>query len=353
MDEALAALQHSQTVRKLSSLKRVDFRWLDEQTIEELRQLFSHLYSSKGLSTTEIAKALGKSQLFAWSMCRRLGVVTRTAEEGGRLYAPKRTKNIRRPFDGTNLDRAYLQGFARGDLNVARVSSMAILVSTTTTHPDFVALFLSLFRPYGPVYLYPICDKKNGYKWKVAARLDNSFAFILPTENTLEPFSFSSPEFTAWLAGIVDTDGSIGMIHSGAYLRINIVISNQDIHLLNGIRDVLMRKGHHPTGPYCLYPKGYETPTRHVRYNEDMHYLALQRASEVRRLIELLPLRHGEKMRRKDLVLRAPVPAIWSSVGRDVEVLRRGIKNDVAGFVKKAEATYRRTSHKRRRESAT
>ena len=162
MDEALEALRYSRTVSKLSSLNRVDFRWLDGQTTEEFRELFSHLYNSKGLSTTEIAKELGRSQLFAWSMCRRPGISTRSAEEGGRLFAPKRTKNVRRPFDGTSLDKAYLHGFARGDLNVARVSSISILVSTTTTHPDFVSLFSSLFSTYGPVYVYPINDKENG-----------------------------------------------------------------------------------------------------------------------------------------------------------------------------------------------
>lgn len=340
-------------VNKLSKLKRVDFRWLDKQTNGEIRELFDHLYTSEKLSTTEIAGIFGKSQQFAWSMCRRLGITLRSRAEGGRIYAPKRTPNVRRPFDGTSLDRAYLQGFARGDLDVRKVSSLAIMVSTTTTHPAFVSLFESLFRPYGPVYVYPVYDEKSGYKWKLAARLDNSFDFMLPEENPPCPAYRSRAEFMAWLAGVIDSDGSVGLIHSGIYVRPNLEISNQDTNLLGQIRDSLTRLGYLVTGPYRSHPKGHETPAWHLKYNEDMHHLFLQKSKEVKQILRLLPLKHQEKRRRKELVLSLAVPALWKVEGVKVQSLRDQIDSEVANCIRLAESTYRALSHKKGRESAT
>lgn len=229
---------------KLAKIKRLDFRWLRAEEIERFRDLFEFLYNSKLLSTTEIARMVGKSQLFAWSMCRRLGVNLRSRDVGGRLYAPKRTPNARRPFDGSDLDRAYLKGFAHGDLDVRRTSTLAITASSTTTHPAFVALFESLFRSYGPVYVYPILDRVSGYRWKVAARLDNTFAFILPEQRMPYPDYSSNGVFFAWLAGLVDSDGSVGIIHAANNVRVNLGIANEDLMLLRHIREQLLRAGY-------------------------------------------------------------------------------------------------------------
>lgn len=347
------AADYSQVLDRISKLKRVDFRWLNQETINEFKQLFDHLYNSERLSTTEVGDKIGKSQQFAWSMCKRLGIGLRSRAEGGRIYAPRRTSNVRKPFNGSTLDKAYLQGFARGDLDARRASSLAIMVSTTTTHPDFVSVFESLFRSYGPVYVYPIYDKTGGYKWKVAARLDDSFCFMLLRENPSHPTVNSKDEFLAWLAGFIDSDGSVGMIHSGAYVRLNLQMSNEDTTLLDYTKRELERAGYHPTGPYRSHQKGHETPARHIRYNEDMYYLLLQRLDEVRDMLQLLPLRLREKRRRRDLALRLPSPALWKKAGTQVELLREQIDTEVAWYVRAAEQAYARTSHKRGRESAT
>jgi len=175
------------SLKRFRALKRIDFRWLLPEEITELRTLLQDLYIYQKLSTTEVADKLGKSQYATWYLFRRLRIPLRFREEGGRIYAPKRTPNVRRPFDGSLLDRAYLRGFALGDLDVRRESGLAIAVSSTTTHPAFVALFESLFQSYGPVYVYPINDGERGYKWKIAARLGNSFAFLLPNQGYRVP----------------------------------------------------------------------------------------------------------------------------------------------------------------------
>jgi len=129
------------------------------------------------------------------------------------------------PFTGSNLDRAYMRGFARGDLNVARTSEVSLFVSTTTTHPAFSTLFQGLFSRYGHVYTYPILDDFGRFKWKVAVRLDRSFDFLLPTTLGSALAHVSNPLLrAAWLAGLVDTDGHVGIVRSGVYARFRVAI---------------------------------------------------------------------------------------------------------------------------------
>jgi hypothetical protein len=335
-------------LRRFLSMKRIDFRWLSHEEISELRDLLWDLYDSQKLSTTEIARKLAKSQFATWSLFKRLGIPLRSREEGGRIYAPKRTPNARRPFSGSPQDRAYLRGFARGDLDVRRVSKLAIMVSSTTTHPAFVTLFKSLFEAHGPVYIYPIRDDKWRYKWKVAARLDNSFAFILPDQGDDYPHFHTKDEFLAWLAGLIDSDGSVGIIHSGRYLRVNLQIANEDIELLQHIKIELKAGGYHPDGPYRVHRQGHVTEAWNIVYNHDMYCLGIQRYSDVRKILPLLPLRHEEKRRRCELVLQLTQPLLWKVWQRDIRTLRNQIRMDVISCVHLAEENY-----KRRRESPT
>jgi hypothetical protein len=338
---------------RLSASKRVDFRWLTKEEIDSFHRALNELYTSDQMSTTEIAEMLGKSQLFAWTMCRRLGIKTRSPTEGGRLYAPKRTKNPRLSFDGSCTDRAYLQGFAHGDLDVRRVSGLAVMVSSTTTHPDFTSLFKSLFYRYGPIYEYPIYDKVCGYRWKVAARLDNSFGFMLPEKRTSFPRYDGKFVFYAWLAGIVDSDGSVGMIHDRKYVRTNLQISNQDLTLLEHVKNELLYAGYIPSGPYRIRQEGYQTPSWNIKYTKDMFCMYLQRAREVKEFLRALPLRHQEKRQRKELVLSFPTPALWEKDGVRVDLLRRNTGKAVADYLRLAEHRYKEAVHKRGGESPT
>ncbi|MDE1858436.1 MAG: hypothetical protein KGI26_05170 [Thaumarchaeota archaeon] len=340
-------------VKEISTTKRVDFRWLDQKEIDRIRVLFDSLYNSERLSTTEIARKLGKSQLFAWSMCRRLGISLRSREDGGRLYAPKRTPNVRKQFGGSNLDRAYLKGLSQGDLDVRRVSKLAIMVSSTTTHPDFVSLFVSLFRGYGPVYIYPVFDRASGYRWKVAARLDNSFEFMLPERRLPFPGQTTKSEFFAWLAGLVDSDGSIGIIHDGRYARVNLENANEDLELLEHIKKQLLQVGYFPSGPYKGHPKGHTTPSRNIRYQADMFHLLLQRSDEFKAILSQMKLRHPEKLVRQEFIQQHPKPRLWKRVGAEVESSRQRVESMVNEYVKRAEVSYNGTKHKKWGESPT
>lgn len=191
------------------------------------------------------------------------------------------------------------------------------------------------------MYHYPVFDRTGGYRWKVAARLDDSFSFMLPEIRRDRPRYLEDPEaFLAWLAGLVDSDGTIGIVRSGKYLRVNLVIANQDMELLQHLKRELSEAGFHPTGPYVSAKKGYVTPTRKIRHREDMMSLQLQRASEVGAILPSLPLMHEEKMRRRELVLSFSASERWVEVEQLVEAFRRDIKDAVADYSRVAREEY-------------
>src|SRR6266550_2819802 len=163
----------------LAQIRRVDKRWLDDRDKQKIRRVLDKLHNVKMLSLLRISKEIGCSYTKVWGLCRALGVPTRGRAEADRNSAPERSKRPKRPFDGTDEEKAYILGFCQGDLNARQVSSLAIFVSSTTTHPAFAKLFHELFERYGPVYQYPMYEAGKGYKWKLAVRLDNSFQFLL------------------------------------------------------------------------------------------------------------------------------------------------------------------------------
>lgn len=326
----------------MSITKRLDFRQMDDTDKREIKRVLEKWYLSEMSSTTQIARRVGKSPTYVWKLLNRLGIALRTPDEGKALAAPFRIRTIRRPFDGSAGDRFYLKGFSEGDLDVRKPSSNAVMVSSTTTHPAFVSCFRELFQSYGPMYEYPILDVKSGYRWKVASRLDNSFSFMLPSQRRDYPKIESDPAlFFAWLAGIVDTDGSIIVVHSGIYLKLLLLVANQDLNLLSHIKSQLERGGFHPTGPYLQARGGQVTPGWGIKYTKDMWNLYLQRADDVRKAASLLPLRHQEKIMRKELALTIPSTARWSEFGTRVLTLRSSIKEQVNEYVAKAEREYK------------
>ncbi len=271
-----------------------------------------------------------------------MGVDARTPREANRLSAKKRSKHQRKGFLGSESEQAYLMGFAEGDLDVRRASGLALMASSTTTHPAFASLFKTLFSAYGPVYQYPILDRVSGYRWKVAARLDCSFEFILPEARKSYPkWKAGQNRFFAWLAGIVDAEGSLNVVRSGEYGRVGLAVTNQDKRLLNHIRRELTAAGYHPSGPYVSALKGQITLGYDIRYNKDMLVLCLQRRTEVLGLLRLLPLMHNEKVRRKKLVMATVPRAKWHQMETRIRGVQGAIREEVVAFVKEAESAYK------------
>ena len=286
---------------------------------------------------------VGRSQGFLWNLCKNLGIKVRTPGEANTLSAPTRTKRPRSPFIGVLAEKLYYRGFADGDLTVQRVSRIAIMASSTTTHEAFVELFRNMFQKFGPVYVYPIRDTTGQCKWKVAARLDNSFEFLLPEGSLPETASgYSEAEFLSWIAGLVDSDGSINMSNSGGYIKLTISIHNNDKKLLLVAFNWLSQHGYKPSGPYRTLTEGKTTAVSRIRYKKDMWRIQVQAMGSAQRLLGGLPLRHAEKIERKILALKVGPGMRWIDVRSEILSLRRRMHRETRGFIQMASVSYKK-----------
>src|SRR5712692_6190869 len=207
---------------------RFYFAQVSKSEREELRQSFNRLHNELNVSVLQIARMLGRTQSSVWQLFVALSVPRRGVSEASKMSAPLRTHHKRTPFVGSESDRAYMLGFASGDLTAWQVSGTSVMVSSTTTHPAFVELFHQMFDGHGPVYQYPMYEKGKGYRWKVATRLDNSFRFLLtPRMQGLE-WATDGGVLTHWLAGITDSDGSIQISRASNGVRMKLNLYNTD-----------------------------------------------------------------------------------------------------------------------------
>src|SRR5438309_479957 len=164
-----AASQGGQTVDiELLRTHKLSIKHLDEERRQMVRQFIEHLHHEKGISLTDMAKLVGNktSGYMSW-LARQLGIQPRDFEEARLVGIHKKVRKYeRKPFDGTDEDKAYLLGLRRGDLSVSRPFGDAIRVSTNSTHPAMAELFTKLFSPYGHVYQHPRYKKDTKtYEW--------------------------------------------------------------------------------------------------------------------------------------------------------------------------------------------
>lgn len=198
---------------ELLRTRGLSVRSLDEGKRVELRGFLDRLCNSEGLSLNDVARLIGnKTSGYASWVCRQLGVRVRPFGEA-RLKGikEKRRKYERRPFDGSDEDKAYMLGLRHGDLTVYKPWSGVVRVSTSSTHPAMVRLFRTLFEPYGHVYQHPRYKKDTKtYEWNISVILDDSFSFLLQGFSEVKGWLTKSNSMVlAYLSGFLDAEGSI------------------------------------------------------------------------------------------------------------------------------------------------
>ncbi len=145
--------------------------------------------------------------------------------------------------------------------------------------------------------------------------------------------------FMSWLAGLVDSDGSINVVDGGGYARLSLTVHNNDRALLDALKHALETLGYHPAGPYQTFSEG--DVTRHgIRYRSDMWSLQMERKSEVQRLLRELPIRLNEKIYRKEIALSVQPATKWSDLEIRVLTLRQKIHSEVEEFLEQAKQQY-------------
>jgi hypothetical protein len=235
------------------------------------------------------------------------------------------TRFQKTPFGGNEEDRAYLLGFARGDLNVVQ-HGRAIRVRTSSTHPAMIDLVTSLFAPHGPVRIYPHYSQLVGYEWSIESELDQTFEFLLREKLSTPRLGLTSltrKVCAAYLAGIFDAEGSLWV--TGSSFTPQLSIANKDVDLLNWSASFLEEIG---LTPWTGRPD-----------KNGVSRVALYRGEEVTRLLLTLPIRHPEKKARRKIVFDVVRP--WPERLEAWDELIRTIDVDTREFVAAAEESFK------------
>lgn len=333
-----------QALLVLLRTKGLSIRNLDDKARNDLRGFLELTCNSKGMSLNDVSKLIGnKTSGYTSWLCRQLGVKVRPFEEA-RLKGirEKRRKYERKPFDGTDEDRAYLLGLRHGDLSVSKPWKGVVRVSTSTTHPAMAELFRKLFEPHGHVYQHPRFKKDtNTYEWNLGTILDSSFEFMVSPFSDLVDWIASKPSITlAYLAGLFDAEGTVGIYPAKLLTSLNVIYYNTNLGLLRFVYKAITDLGFHPLEPYLDKEKGFRSPGYHIEMKKDYWRVVLARFEESQSFLSSLPLRHTEKVRKKALAVRLVMGQPWGETGPRVRAIRSSIKSERDSFVALAQKVY-------------
>ena len=336
-----------QSLLALIRTKGFSVRYMDETKKGELRRFLLFLHVDKGLSLNDVAVLVGnKTSGYTSWLYRRLGIKCRSFEEA-RLKGirEKRRKYERRPFDGTDEDRAYLLGLRHGDLSVSKPWKDVVRVSTSTTHPAMANLFRSLFEPNGHVYQHPRYKKDTkSYEWNLSVILDNTFEFMfLGVSDVKDWISTNSSLTLAYLSGLLDAEGSVVTTRNK---RGNILLfaawNNSNLALLAWVRERL-RFLSYPTSLCLNKRKGVRSKKYGIIHRQDYWQLSIFGTAKVQQFLRSIRPKHDEKLRRMRIALSVTKGQSYSEVFEELAKLRADIKSEVIAFVQEAELQYLKT----------
>ena len=296
----------------LRGQKRIRFPSLPKKLLKEL-------YHKQKLSTHEIGILLERSHFVIISWMKKYGLKRRGFREAALLSKLKFKKKV---FNGTKLEKAYMIGFTY-DCHICKMYKR-IRITTGTTHPAQLSLFREVFGVWTKaINQRPAYFKKSGYGWLIHADLHESFNFLLKKINSLR--NLKRNEFMSLLAGFIDAEGSIiAMKHSGRKcIELRISIGNLDQGIINLIANHLRKFSYHPTGPHWKFI--FTDDRRKKKFWE----IGLNRKREVIKLLEELPLKHKEKVRKKSIILKNKNAKKWSEIEKEWEKLRKEIEKEV------------------------
>ena len=341
LEERAALDERQERLLALMRTKGLSIKGLDENRREELRDFLDYLHNTKGMSLNDVAKLIGnKTSGYTSWLCKKLGVSRRPFEEA-RLKGirEKRRKYERKPFNGTDEDKAYLLGLRHGDLSVSKPWKGVVRVSTSTTHPAMAELFHNLFGPNGHVYQLPRYKKDTKtYEWNLSTIVDDSFDFLLQSKQVARDWvTKKDSTLMAYLAGIVDAEGSVGIYGNGRGTALQVLVYNTDLGLVSFVKSAWEKVGYNPLGPYLDKKKGTTTSKYRIERRRDYWKVVVARFEQVQSLLVRLSIRHSEKISRKLIALSLSLGDEWANVEPRVRELRESIRVGRDRFVKEAE----------------
>lgn len=257
-------------------------------TEEELRDL----YQDQRLSLATIAQQKGCHPETVRQYLLLHNIERRSVSEA-------KIKYPRRSFSGDPIEKAYLLGFRAGDLNVQTANSsptsQTIIVACTTTRPEQVKLFYSLFEAYGHVAQY----QSSGQSF-IVCYLDRSFDFLLEQEDNVPDWILSDQHcFASYLAGYIDAEGCIQVKR---WTRASeVIIRSYDKGILRACWTKLQDMDVVCPPVYLVKGKGGHDAGG-PRYHEDYWGLGIYRQESLLRLFALIEPYMKHSKRRQDML---------------------------------------------------
>jgi len=295
------------------------------------------LYWKVGLSTRKIASKFGVSQTPVINFMRVYGINRRSRILAVIAGCKKYDKP---PFDGNLAEKAYLLGLALADFRRRR-HGYQINIALSTTHPTFAGLFKKLFEKYAPISERPLCDRKTGRcQWMLDTSLHPSFKFLLSPKEIPSWVANDSNAFLNFLAGYFDGEGTISISKSDEmYNTFIFQIASSDHKIIRGIALELKKRGFRIffartrlAGTLVKFDKIT------LRANKDRWTVRVKRREEVLQLLKILPIRHPEKIAKRELMFRLQDKSYISDTAKKWGALRWRIKKDVEAYVLEAAA---------------
>ncbi len=244
------------------------------------------------------------------------------------------SKYDRRPLSGNSLEKSYLMGLRYGDMHVVR-HGRAVRVRVSTTHPAMANLFECLFSQYGHVSKYPRTASLVPYEWSLECDLDNSFEFLLLKLRKAEMEALTSDEFADFLAGLFDAEGSVHLHRKRSRYNPEASVTNGDAELLDFLTGRLRKLGYHATVRWI----NQATDRQGVTGPSLIGRLEVLRFLEAQRLLRMLPIRHSEKIAKRELALELQYGSSTSELLEVVgkwKALSDAIHCETRGFVENA-----------------
>ncbi|MDI6798513.1 MAG: LAGLIDADG family homing endonuclease [Candidatus Aenigmarchaeota archaeon] len=276
--------------KEVMTMKRGNL--LDEAKIVEL-------YTKMLLSMKQIAKLFNASASgIKWILLKN-GIKPRSKRGGLKIRIGKYEKPS---FNGTKVGRAYLIGITLGDLTVRRNSTFTIEVNTSTTRKTMINLLVDVFKEYSDGVICST-DEKRGFRF--CAYLDKSFDFLLKAKEDIEIIKeFNEEEFLSFLAGFFDAEGSLINRKHRNSRRWVAKIGNTNRRILEIIKKYLEKIGI-ISNIYLYSRKGkrHDYFNRRIINRKDYYVLEISRKKDCIKLLQLLPIKHPEKLERKELFL--------------------------------------------------
>jgi len=168
----------------------------------------NYLYLKRKFSTWRIEKVYGYSRGTVHRKLNEYNIKTRNISDAHIIYP-------RFDFSGNKIEKAYIIGFAMGDLRVRIKSKMGktIYLDCGSTQNNQIKLIKNIFRRYGRVWVGKP-DKRSAMQ--IECCLNRSFKFLLKKREVADRWIIKNKRyFWSFLAGFTDAEGCISIDSRG------------------------------------------------------------------------------------------------------------------------------------------